>query len=234
MSSLRALLIGAVAVVVAGCAALDSTVDAADMAGVSKIGVVSGLSNELNHIQVGANFFSNDWQYRMVPEWNMPGISEVSLAAALQNAPNIGEVGIVDTAGLNRAAFADNKAALLGAARMQGFDVVALIMPMWPQSQSKLVPGYGVMRSQSFGIVNLCIYQQTMIYVLDVATGKQLAREHGYNVWDGSCRDSSVPFKTNVHTYSDVEMGALKEELRSAFDFGFERSVRKLGFGTRR
>jgi len=220
------------ALLVTGCATPGGSVDAADMAGISRIGVVAGLSDELNHIQVGANFFADEWQVRMVPEWQISEVAETTLASAIANSATSLDVGIVDVSTLERRSFSETRAGLLSAARMQGFDAVALILPMWPQSQSKIVPGIGVFKSQSFGIVNRCVYQQTMVYLLDAASGKHLAREHGYNVWEGSCRDSSVPFKSQVEAYSRSEMDALKKEIEAAFDYGLARSARRLGFGS--
>ncbi len=235
MSGLKVLIAGVCALVLAGCETLDKTVDAVDAAGISRIGAVAGLSDRMNHTHAGLNFSANGWQVRMVPEWDMPGIAEASLAAALEKTRKFSDVGIVDIGELNRLSFKKNKAGLLAAAKAQGFDTVALILPMWRVHGSALVPGYGVFHGETLGVVTAhCSYQQTVIYVFNVATGKQIAWDHGYSLWDGACGDSSIAFKPDVDSYTEEEMEAIKLEIAAAFDLEFERTVRQLGFGAAR
>lgn len=218
--------------VLAGCETIDRTVDTTDAAGISRIGVSAGLSDEMIHLFVGTLVFENVRTTRPVPEWEMSAYVETVLAAELEKSPKISNVGIVDVTGLDRTTFPDSQAGLLAAAKAQGFDTVAVVLPTSYSNFPYVEPGYGIYRKVTFGIRRSCVYQQTVVYVLDVATGKRLAWEWGFNSWDGPCRKLQVPFKESVNAYTDEEMAVLKRDVQAAFDLGLERTVRKLGLGT--
>ncbi|MEO0961597.1 MAG: hypothetical protein AAFY01_04160 [Pseudomonadota bacterium] len=232
MDGLRLLIAAAGATVLAGCATLDRTVDSTDAAGISRIGVASALGDEMNHIFIGTIVFENARATRAVPEWEMRLFAEKEMVSMLEASPKVSSAGVVDVTGLDRSQFWDNQAKLLAAAKEQGFDTVALILPASYSNQPFMEPGYGVFRKLTFGLTHDCIYQQTIVQVLDVASGERLAWEWGFNSWDGSCLESAVPFKYDVGSYTPQEMETLNQEIRGAFSFGFERTVRKLGLGT--
>jgi hypothetical protein len=219
------------AMLVAGCATLDRTMDAEDVAGIQRLGVTSALSNMRQHDFVGTLIFENKRQKVDVSDWDVPGFAEATLVKYLDAGPMPGRVGIIDADGLDKDRFAGSPSALLAAAKEQGFDAVAVIHPSGYDNYPYVTPGYGVYRKVAFGLGQNCAYQQTVVRILDADTGDRLAWEWGFNSWDGPCMPLPVEFKENPAGYTDVEQDQIQKSIEAVFDEGLERTVRKLKFG---
>lgn len=215
----------------AGCATIDRTVDTSDRAGISRIGVTSALSESMNHDFVGTLVFENQRNEIPVPQWDMRGFAERTLARYLEEKVSGVEAAQIDVGDADRKTFAAAPDKVLRMAEEQGFDTAAIIFPSRYSNFPYVEAGYGIYRRSMLGLSQTCAYQQTVVHIYDVASRKRLAWEWGFNSWDGPCGPTGVQWQMPPALFSEDQMTFLRADIERRFDEGLERAVRKLGFG---